>query len=372
MRNLWLTVTAAAFAMALLFAALANGNHAAAQTPNTPTPAPTSEQPDGSGVQDLPPIEGKLNPPSYPNMDSNLNRIIEQVETGQFTAQAAAANAPIHREESVAVTLYITEGYAQDVWNWLEDNGASPRNIGVDYIEAYIPVSLLAEASQQEGVISIRTIIPAQPAQGTVVSDGVALHGAAAWHTAGLKGQGVKIGVIDSGFEGFASLMGTELPASVEARCYTDIGVFSSRLEDCENDEVHGTAVTEAAFDIAPEATYYIATPGGSHGDIVTAVDWMIDHGVMSSTCRCLPIGKVRATAQRRTATECREVWTKPWKTASSGSMRRATQHRTPGMEGSRIPMATGCTSSVELTIATTTLSMMMKVKYYWRGPRKE
>ena len=284
--NSALTLLAITLALALLFVALANSGPAAAQTGDTPTPVPTPEQPEGSGVQDLPPIEGKLNPPKYPNMDSNLNRIVEQVQTGQFTAQAAAANAPLHREESVAVTLYITEGYAETVRDFLSANGASPRNIGVDYIEAYIPVSLLAEASTQEGVISIRTIIPPQPAQGAVVSEGVAAHGVPPWHAAGLKGQGVKIGVIDlgdpggGGFDGFSSLMGTELPTTVVARCYTDIRVFTSNRADCEvGEEKHGTAVTEAAFDIAPQATYYIANPL-TPGDLATAVDWMIAHDV--------------------------------------------------------------------------------------------
>ena len=253
-----------------------------AQSADTPTPEPTAELDIHTGAEQLPPIEGKLNPPKYPNMDSNLNRIVEQVQTGQFTAQAAAANAPIHREESVAVTLYITEGYAQDVWDYLEQSGASPRNIGIDYIEAYVPVSLLPDASTQEGVISIRTIIPPQELQGTVVSDGVALHGVPAWHNAGYRGQGVKIGIIDSGFRGFRSLMGTELPSTVQGRCYADLGVYTSSLADCDNTDAseHGTAVTEAAFDIAPEATYYISSPGGSYGDIVTAVDWMIAEGV--------------------------------------------------------------------------------------------
>ena len=284
-RPLSLLFALAASAVLLLTLLADNGSmNLHAQSADTPTPEPAAEPGFDIGEEQLPPIEGKLNPPKYPNMDSNLNRIVEQVESGQFTAQAAAANAPIHREESVAVTLYITEGYAQDVWHYLEQSGASPRNIGIDYIEAYVPVSLLPDASTQQGVISIRTIIPPQELQGTVVSDGAALHGAPAWHSAGYRGQGVKIGIIDTGFQGFRSLMGTELPssASVEARCYTDIGVYTSSLADCDNTDAseHGTAVTESAFDIAPEATYYIATPGGSYGDIVTAVDWMIDQDV--------------------------------------------------------------------------------------------
>ena len=282
-RPLSLLFALAASAVLLLTLLTDNGNLTLhAQSADTPTPEPAAEPDFDIGAEQLPPIEGKLNPPKYPNMDSNLNRIVEQVQTGQFTAQAAAANAPIHREESVAVTLYITIGHAQDVWDYLEQNGGSPRNIGIDYIDTYVPVSLLPDASTQEGVISIRTIIPPQPHQGAVVSDGAALHGAPAWHSAGYRGQGVKIGIIDEGFQGFRSLMGTELPASVEARCYTDIGVYTSSLADCDNTDAseHGTAVTEAAFDIAPEATYYIATPEGSYGDIVTAVDWMIEHDV--------------------------------------------------------------------------------------------
>ena len=277
-RPLSLLFALAASAVLLLTLLADNGSMTLhAQSADTPTTVPD----DGFGVQNLPPIEGKLNPPKYPNIDSNLNRIVEQVQTGQFTAQAAAANAPIHREESVAVTLYITEGYAQDVWHYLEQSGASPRNIGADYIEAYVPVSLLPEASTQGGVISIHTIIPPQPAQGTVVSEGVSVHGATAWHSAGYRGQDVKVGIIDTGFEGFATLQGTEVPSNVEVRCYTDVGLFTSTLSGCDDADVgdHGTAVTEAAFDIAPEATYYIANPV-SGGDVQDTVAWMIDHEV--------------------------------------------------------------------------------------------
>ena len=272
-------------AMVLLFVALVIPAPATAQTGGTPTPVPTTEQPDGSGSENLPPTEGKFDPPQFPNMDSNLNRIVRQVQNGQFSAQAAAAKAPVNSGASVAVTLYLTEGYAQNVWDWLEGNGGDPRNIGIDYIEAYVPVSLLPEASQQEGVISVRTIIPPQPAQSTVVSEGVAAHGVPAWHAAELKGRGVKIGVIDVGFKGFAELMGSELPATAQWRCYTEVGGFTSNPTDCipenvpESSKLHGTAVTEAIFDIAPEAEYYMANLS-SWGDLLDTVYWMTTQGV--------------------------------------------------------------------------------------------
>ncbi|MCY3544124.1 MAG: hypothetical protein OXH22_08785 [Chloroflexi bacterium] len=69
-----LTLLAPILAMAVLFAALANGNSAAAQTPDTPTPVPTTAPADGSGVQDLPPIEGKLGQESQAhNSSTNIS-----------------------------------------------------------------------------------------------------------------------------------------------------------------------------------------------------------------------------------------------------------------------------------------------------------
>ena len=285
-RSLLSALVLAFISAALLFTLLrGNDNALLAQTAGTPTPDATPQQGETSGVETLPPIEGKVNPPLYSNMDSNLNSIVQQVETGMFTANDAASAAPLHREESVAVTLHITEGYADSIVAFLEGNGASPRNVGSDYIEAYVPVSLLPDASTQEGVISISTINPPQPTQGAVVSEGVAAHGVPAWHAAGLKGSGVKIGVLDVSFEGFTDLMGSELPAAAEWRCYTDVGVFTANPADCvfdgipESSRLHGTAVTETIFDIAPEAEYYLATLY-SWGDLLETVDWMTTQGV--------------------------------------------------------------------------------------------
>ena len=73
----------------------------------------------------------------------------------------------------------------------------------------------------------------------------------------------MKIGIIDTGFIGFQDLMGLELPPEerVRALCFTDLGTLSNDIDDCEIDSAHGSVVTESAFDIAPEATYYIANP---------------------------------------------------------------------------------------------------------------
>ena len=134
-------------------------------------------------------------------------------------------------------------------------------------------------------MVSIRSIVPPHPDQGSVVSGGAAVHGVTSWHAAGFKGRGVKIGVIDASFKGFAGLMGSELPATVNARCYTGAGSFTASLTDCistsspERSRKHGTAVTEAVFDIAPQADYYIANLG-SYSDLLNTVRWMASQGV--------------------------------------------------------------------------------------------
>ena len=229
------------------------------------------------GDQNLPapPVKTDL---EHLNLGSHLNQLVAAVEQGALSAREAATSSAISSGESVAVTIFLT-GNVDDVVDFLEDNGGDPRNVGDHYIEAYVPVTLLDQLSEQPGVIRVREIIPPQPMYGDVTSQGVQTHFVQAWHDAGYSGQGVKVGIIDTGFEGFTNLIGNELPTPVAVRCYTDIGEVSNSLADCENDSVHGTAVAEALIDIAPDASLYLSnvfTPG----DLQDTVDWMISQGV--------------------------------------------------------------------------------------------
>ena len=96
-------------------------------------------------------------------------------------------------------------------------------------------------------------------------------------------------------------MIGTELPDDVQGMCYTDMGVFSHDLSDCDvvdevpegypsqcvetfqrrapDNSVHGTAVSEAVIDIAPGASLYVANPI-SQADMQNVVDWMASQGV--------------------------------------------------------------------------------------------
>ena len=238
----------------------------------------------GGGDDTLPTLPEKPDL-KYPNLGSNLDQLVASVEEGETSAKEAAEDAPVHQEASVAVTIYLS-GNLDDVVKFLEDNGGSPRNVGEDYIEAYVPVSLLGQVSERPGVIRVREIALPEENQSAqrVAGHGPPVHGSSAWNQAGFSGQGIKVGVIDSnfGFNDFMGLMGTELPSTVQARCYTDVGRFTSNLSNCGNALVgnnHGTRLAEAVMDIAPEASLYIAAPW-SLGDLRTATDWMVSQGV--------------------------------------------------------------------------------------------
>ena len=238
----------------------------------------------GGGDDTLPTLPEKREL-KYPNLGSNLDQLVASVEKGETSAKEAAEDAPVHQEASVAVTIYLS-GNLADVVKLLEGNGGSPRNVGEDYIEAYVPVTLLGQLSERPGVIRVREIAPPEPAQSAqqIAGHGPPVHGSTAWNQAGFGGQGVKVGVIDTefSFNDFRGLMGTELPSTVQARCYTDVGRFTSDLSNCGNALVgsnHGTLLAEAVMDIAPEASLYIAAPW-SLGDLRTATDWMVSQGV--------------------------------------------------------------------------------------------
>ena len=266
--------------LGMIFALLSGGNEErvrAQTTSNTPTPTPMSGE--------LPPLDGKLNPSQYPNMDATLNRMVGQVQTGQMLSiAAAAADAPVHRGEEVAVRVRMDAGQEDDVLDFLNSNGGEPRVVGEEAIEAYVPLSLLPQLAELPGVFRIETVLPPQPAQaGNPVSEAIAVHGAGLWHDAGVRGEGVKIGIIDLDFKGFSRLMGTHLPSSVEAKCYIRNAASTNNPADCENGTrgSHGTLVAEAIYDIAPDADYYIAgyAEGGAL-NLADAVDWMIAEGV--------------------------------------------------------------------------------------------
>ncbi|MSO94996.1 MAG: hypothetical protein EXQ81_04275 [Thermoleophilia bacterium] len=70
--------------------------------------------------------------------------------------------------------------------------------------------------------------------QALVTGEEIATLNAAGFTASGLRGTGVKVGIIDLGFQGYAALLGTELPTSVTTRDFCGGNLTTA--------EQHGTA----------------------------------------------------------------------------------------------------------------------------------
>ena len=197
-------------------------------------------------------------PPVHGKLDAILNDLLEAFERTDRTPNAAgvvAKRAPVRSGSLVAVSFRTRNAAdSQLLARWLRSNDVEPRNVGEDYVEAYVHIAFLQAASARREVVRARAIVPPLPKRGRVTSEGVSAHGAQRWHSAGFRAAGVKVGVIDVGFKDIDFAMVYELPASITGRCYRSVGDYSSDLDDCASDERHGTLVAEALSDIAPDA----------------------------------------------------------------------------------------------------------------------
>ena len=95
----------------------------------------------------------------YPNLGSRLDELVASVEAGDAMAEQAASGAATHSGALVAVTIFLSSG-VDEVVAFLEENGGDPRNVGEDYVEAYVPVTLLGPTSEQPDVLRVREIVP--------------------------------------------------------------------------------------------------------------------------------------------------------------------------------------------------------------------
>ncbi|HZY43406.1 MAG TPA: S8 family serine peptidase [Anaerolineae bacterium] len=107
-----------------------------------------------------------------------------------------------------------------------------------------------------------------------ITSEGVKFIQADVWHAAGYTGHGVKIGVLDQGFDSYRDLLGRELPITVTVKSFVpgiDLGQTGIN---------HGAAVAEIIHDVAPDAEIFLAYYDGGDVSMGNAVDWLVSQGV--------------------------------------------------------------------------------------------
>ena len=112
-----------------------------------------------------------------------------------------------------------------------------------EQMQLRLPVAALPRLAALPGVRHVRE--PARARAAAVQSEGHEAVGTTAWTTAGWRGAGVEVAVVDVGFSGWEELVPDELPA--DTRAALQFGAPESSR--------HGNAVAEVISDVAPMAS---------------------------------------------------------------------------------------------------------------------
>ncbi len=103
--------------------------------------------------------------------------------------------------------------------------------------------------------------------------------GADRWHAAGFRGQGVKIAVLDTGWQGYRDHLGKDLPAIVQARSFRTDG-------NMETKDQHGILCAEVIHAIAPDAELLFADWDIERPETyLAAVRWARQQGARVANC---------------------------------------------------------------------------------------
>ncbi|MBI1742226.1 S8 family serine peptidase [Candidatus Acetothermia bacterium] len=208
-------------------------------------------------------------------------------QSSLFSSNDSLFGLSIQGDRIQVVIEAVSEAAVSGVREKVNQLGGRVELMYQNLIQAFVPIRALENLAALGEVVFIRLPVQAQrteetivsTAQGNVVSEGASLIGAPAWQRAGLTGKGVKVGIIDS-FRGYERLIGTELPSRdrLITRSFLPGGGMYDPTE-AEDEAVHGTAVAEVVYDIAPEATFYLVA---TRTDVEYRLgqQWLIDQGV--------------------------------------------------------------------------------------------
>jgi subtilase family serine protease len=139
-------------------------------------------------------------------------------------------------------------------------------------VQVWISVDRIEELAQWEEIRAIR--LPITEAPMGISSEGLSLTigNITSWRSNGVKGQNVKVGVIDLGFSGGENLLGTEIPSNTSANYTGSIADFNSTE--------HGTACAEIIHDVAPESDLYLVNSSNASVGFSLSLNWLKEQTV--------------------------------------------------------------------------------------------
>jgi len=216
----------------------------------------------------------------YPRLSAGLNRLLESRDE----LAAAAASGFQVAGGRIQVHIETTEEAVPALVAWLEREGAERVSSAYHLVQAHVSPSTLRALATHPDVVGVRKPFYYRPSpeekelrarimSGSMVTEALAAMNVPAWHNAGIRGQGVKVGVIDGGFTNYTAYLGSDLPPA------NRVFVWSPGAGNMNNSE-HGLMCAEIVTDIAPQMDGLYLAAVETEVDIVNATQWMQSQGV--------------------------------------------------------------------------------------------
>jgi subtilisin family serine protease len=223
-------------------------------------------------------------------LDSVYKQFLVEYQKGGMEAAFALARKRgiLNENNEIRLTLELDTTDTSALQTSLEAHGVKVTAVSGNLMDIVIPLELVEASlsSDQSGDIFaqlsglehiLRLRLPETGIQDDSFLDtdieSLSLINAKAWHEAGFTGKGVKIGILDVGFDNYKSLLGSVLPAQVAARS------FAAGVEIDQAGETHGTSVAEIIHAIAPDAEL-VFTIYDTSTEMRQAVEWLVDQDV--------------------------------------------------------------------------------------------
>jgi uncharacterized repeat protein (TIGR01451 family) len=264
-----------------MWAAPARAEHT---PPSVATPVGTITLPENA--RNLPPELGLSAADAGAHKNAKMDSVLSELATAlsvqasqttvSLTDLAAAKGVRLDGTRG-HVQLVIDPGQREQVEQAITSVGGEITGTSYDgtVLQGWLPLSSLLDIANRPDVHYIRRPVPVELLEtdiGSFTTEAIDDFKGLVWQQAGITGQGVKIGIIDGGFQGYTQLLGSDLPAQVTIKNFVD-GETDAQVDGTT---IHGAACAEVIHDIAPDAQLYLAKVS-SNIDLQEAVTWMKD-----------------------------------------------------------------------------------------------
>jgi len=192
----------------------------------------------------------------------------------------------LNANDELRLTLVLDTTDSSALQAQLEARGIKVTTVSGNLIDITIPLSVIEQSvnSDDPGAVFkgitemqhlVRVRLPYTKGQddSPVQNESLPRIGVDAWQKAGFTGKGIKVGVLDFGFDGYKNLLGNALPADFQPQSFiSDVAVDKAGT-------AHGAAVAEIIHAIAPDAEIYGAAYQ-TDAEFKPAIDWLLSQGV--------------------------------------------------------------------------------------------